>query len=143
MLGKIWFRLLVIIMLLGLAACSSGNSNLDTNKPITVNITASDYSFESSLTTFKVGQPYHFVVTNKGQIAHEIMIVQPIAPGEMDMEEMDELALAHIEEDDLQSGDTATMDYTFTEAAPNGTLEFSCYLPGHYEAGMKLPIIVN
>jgi uncharacterized cupredoxin-like copper-binding protein len=138
---KSFFSLIMVALFLGLAACSSAQT--DTNQPVTVKVTADDFSFQSSLTTFKVGVPYHFEVTNNGKVEHEFMLVKPIAAGMMEMEEMDDMALAHIEEDDLQPGTTQSFDYTFTEPAPAGQLEFSCHLPGHYEAGMKLPITVQ
>lgn len=113
----------------------------------TVNITLTDYAIESSQTSFEVGVPYHFVVTNKGESNHEIMIMPPFTEEQMsmnmDMEEMDKMALAMIEEDDLEPGKTMTLDYTFTEPAPAGTLEFACHSTGHYEQGMKLPITVK
>jgi uncharacterized cupredoxin-like copper-binding protein len=95
------------------------------------------------MTTFKVGVPYHFVVTNKGDVAHEFMVMQPVEAGTMTMEEMDKMANAHIEEDDLQPGDNASVDYTFTDPVPEGGLEFACHLAGHYENGMHLPITVT
>ncbi len=106
-------------------------------------INPDDFNFQFSLTTFTVGVPYHFEVTNKGKVAHEIMLVKPIEQGIMDMESMYAMALVHISEDDLQPGTTQSFDYTFTEAALSGELEFSCPIPGHYEAGMKLPITVK
>jgi uncharacterized cupredoxin-like copper-binding protein len=136
-----FFRIALVLLLTALAACSGAKPA--SNQPVTVTITADDFSFKSSLTTFTVGVPYHFVVTNNGKVPHEIMLVQPIEAGKMDMEAMDQMALAHIEEDDLQPGTTQSFDYTFTEAAPAGQLEFSCHIPGHYEAGMKLPITVK
>ena len=70
--------------------------------------------------------------------------MEPMMAGtEMSMEEMDEMALAVAEEDDLPPGASYTLDYTFTESAPTGSLEFSCHIPGHYEAGMLLPITVK
>lgn len=138
---KSFFSFIMVALFLGLAACSSAQT--DTNQPVTVKVTADDFSFQSSLTTFKVGVPYHFEVTNNGTVEHEFMLVKPIAAGNMEMEEMDDMALAHIEEDDLQPGNTQSFDYTFTEPAPAGQLEFACHLPGHYEAGMKLPITVQ
>ena len=138
---KSFFSLFMVALFLGLAACSSAQT--DTNQPVTVKVTADDFSFQSSLTTFKVGVPYHFEVTNNGKVEHEFMLVKPVAAGTMEMEEMDDMALAHIEEDDLQPGTTQSFDYTFTVPAPAGQLEFSCHLLGHYEAGMKLPITVQ
>jgi len=64
------------------------------------------------------------------------MIMEPMMAGGMDMtmEEMDEMALAYVEEDELTPGATQTLDYTFTEPAPAGNLELSCHTEGHYEA---------
>lgn len=138
---KSFIGVIILGLSLGLAACSSGQTNA--NQPVTVKVTATEYSFQSSLTTFKVGVPYHFEVTNAGKVEHEFMLVKPISAGTMEMEEMDDMALAHIEEDDLRPGTTQSFDYTFTEPAPAGQLEFSCHLAGHYEAGMRLPITVQ
>jgi uncharacterized cupredoxin-like copper-binding protein len=136
-------KLLLIVLFAGLSACSAAGGSTNSNKPVDVHVTANEYAFQSSMTTFKVGVPYHFIVTNKGTVEHEFMIVKPIEAGTMDMEEMDSMALADIEDDDLQPGQTASVDYTFTKAYPAGTLEFSCHIKGHYEAGMKLPITVQ
>jgi uncharacterized cupredoxin-like copper-binding protein len=111
---------------------------------VNVEVTLTDFGIESSLDTFEVGVPYHFIVTNEGAVNHEIMIMQPMmADMEMSMEEMDAMALAYIEEDELTPGTTQTLDYTFTEPAPAGSLELGCHIEGHYEAGMKLPITVQ
>jgi len=133
------FRKLAVVVVVAvffLAAC--GNSN-------DVTITLTDFGIESSRTTFEVGVPYHFVVTNNGVINHEIMLMSPMPDGElgMDMEEMDAMALAMIEEDELTPGTTMSFDYTFTEPAPAGTLEFACHVEGHYDAGMKLAVTVK
>ena len=137
---RFYISILSFLMLSLLVACtaSSGSSI----QPVEVRITAGDYSFKSSLTSFEQGVPYHFVVSNEGSVEHEFMIVKPM-PTSGDMEEMDAQALAHIEEDDLKPGQTASIDYTFTQAYPSGTLEFSCHLPGHYEQGMHLAIDVK
>jgi uncharacterized cupredoxin-like copper-binding protein len=52
-------------------------------------------------------------------------------------------SVAHVSQDQLNPGATATLDYTFTKAYPAGTLEFACHLPGHYEAGMHTGIVVT
>jgi len=138
--NKKLFSILILTVLLLTACGAQGNSN-------EVKITLTDFGIESSRTTFDAGVPYHFVVTNEGQVEHEIMLMAPMTEEQMsmnmDMEEMDAMALAHIEAEELQPGTTAEMDYTFTAPAPAGTLEFSCHIAGHYEAGMKLPITVK
>jgi len=59
------------------------------------------------------------------------------------MGQFDEMALVMIEADEMTPGKTMSFDYTFTEPAPAGSLEFACHTPSHYEAGMKLPITVK
>jgi uncharacterized cupredoxin-like copper-binding protein len=127
-----------------LAACGGGQGGAET---VEVNVTLTEFGFESSVTEFRTGIPYRFVVTNVGAVNHEFMIMPPLSEDQMgmamDMHELDETALAMIEEDELLPGVTKSLEYTFTETAPSGTLEFACHTPGHYEAGMKLPITVR
>lgn len=115
--------------------------------PVEVQVTLTEFGVESSLTEFETGVPYHFVVTNAGAVEHEFMVMPPFTEDQMgtamDMEEIDELALAMIEASDLPTGATAAFDYTFMEPAAAGVLEFACHTPGHYEAGMKLAITVK
>ncbi|OGO75843.1 MAG: hypothetical protein A3K41_06710 [Chloroflexi bacterium RIFOXYD12_FULL_57_15] len=112
-----------------------------------VTITLTEFGVKSSVTDFKVGIPYRFNVTNNGSIAHEIMLMPPLTEDAigmgMDTGALDEMALAMIEADELTPGATKSFDYTFNETAPAGTLEFACHIPGHYEAGMNLPITVK
>ncbi len=56
---------------------------------------------------------------------------------------MHTIALFHIDAEDLPAGATKTVAYTFRNAAPAGQLEFTCYVPGHYELGMHAPIAVT
>lgn len=109
----------------------------------TVQVTESEYTIASSVTSFAPGTPYHFVVTNKGQTAHEFMIM-PKSEGAMNgmsMHDMDKIALAMIET--LAPGETKTVDFTFPSSAAGSHPELACYLPGHYEAGMKLGVTVK
>ena len=127
------FSLLVALALPLLAACASTASG-----PQQVSVTLSDFTIESSVTDFKVGVPYHFVVKNEGQIPHEVMLMAPLEETpDMDMEEMDSMALAHVEADDLPAGATATMDYTFTKAAGPGELDLQA--PARYARCQRQP----
>ncbi|NOH01879.1 MAG: hypothetical protein HND47_07900 [Chloroflexi bacterium] len=138
----VWKKFLVLIAAaLGLAACGGQKGTVE------VQVTLTEFGIESSLTEFEAGVPYRLVVTNEGAVNHEFMIMPPLTEDQMgmtmDMHELDENALAMIAEDQLTPGATATLEFTFPEAAPAGALEFSCHTPGHYEAGMKLPIVVK
>jgi uncharacterized cupredoxin-like copper-binding protein len=135
------FGPLLVLAAFLLAACGSGAAA--SNSPVNVQVTLTDFKIDASLTTFSTGVPYHFVVTNKGAVNHEFMIMPP-TQGETDTETaMPKPALAGILGKDLTPGATKTLDYTFTQAAPAGSLEFACHLPGHYDAGMHLPIVVK
>jgi len=134
---------LILIAVFLLSACGGGSSASKT--PVDVTITLDDFKVTSSLTDFKVGTPYHFTVTNKGAVAHEIYIMAPVS-GSMSPDQIQSLkteALVGLSQNDLPVGATKTMDYTFTKAYPAGTLEFACHIPGHYEAGMQLGITVQ
>jgi uncharacterized cupredoxin-like copper-binding protein len=111
---------------------------------VTLGGAAGEFTITAAETTFRVGVPYRFVVTNAGTVPHEFMIMPVMsgAMGQMDMEHMDQMALAVIDEEDLPPGATASVDVTFTAPAPAGTLELACHVAGHYEAGMHLAIEV-
>lgn len=98
---------------------------------------------ESDVTVFKAGTPYHFIVENTADRSHELMIVEPIEAGMMDMEEMDDMALYVAEEDELPPNSTYEFDFTFPADSVGTDLEFACHIEGHYEAGMHLGITVE
>jgi len=106
---------------------------------MTVTVTLTDFKIASDQTQFKVGVPYHFVVVNKGATEHELMIAPPMTAG-MTLEQIDDAQL--FEAPDIEVGQTKTVDYIFKASALNGTWEFACHEPGHYEAGMKLPVTI-
>ena len=133
---------LLSLMVLVLAACGRISSS-STNQ---VNVTLSDFKVQSSVTTFVPGKTYHFVVTNDGNTNHEFMLMPPMNTsmnGMNDMQQIDKMALYYISSDQLPSKATKSFDYTFPSSATQQSLEFSCHLSGHYEAGMHLPISVH
>lgn len=137
--------MLVVMTIAGflLVACSGGKAQT----PVEVQITLTEFGIKSSLAEFETDVPYTFVVTNAGMVEHEFMIMPPLTQDQMgmhvNMTELDNMALAMIEAADLQAGGTASFDLTFTKPASSGELEFACHTPGHYEANMKLPIVVR
>jgi len=138
--NRMWLVLLGGLALVVAACGGAGSAN-------EVRITASEgpdgMSYTSDVTSFTAGETYHFVVENTGALVHEFMIIEPLEPGTMPMEEMDAMAMFVVEEDDLAPGATFEFDYTFPAEAAGQPLEFACYLPGHYEAGMHIPITVE
>ena len=125
-----------------LSACG-GDSTSTTNDltvPKVVNIPMGEMYFHPDIATFKVGQHYKFVLVNNGSVIHEFVITNVRKPGQT-REDLDAVALYHA--DQINPGQSLTVDFTFKQAAPAGTLEFECAYPGHYEAGMHTPIVVQ
>ena len=144
---KLLVAALALLGLSLLAACGSAETTGQTNPDgsVDVNVNLTEFAIESSVTKFEPGVPYHFKVTNSGKIPHEFMIL-PVSehmgmPG-MDMGDFDEMALMMIPIGQLPAGATAVADYTFA-SVPEGAIELVCMTPGHFEAGMRLPIAVK
>ncbi len=133
----------MVLVVAVLAACGGGGGGAASGNATTVTVTLTDFKIDSSLTTFSVGVPYHFVVTNKGAVAHEFVIMPPDPTAQGSETQLPSTALAGIMGKDLAAGTTKTLDYTFTQAAPASGLELACHLPGHYDAGMHTPITVK
>jgi len=107
-----------------------------------VQVTLQDNTIESSLTTFQVGVPYTFVITNAGRHAHNFNINTPVSvAGSLDGALS--TALLAVDQAQLNPGATATADYTFPDSAAGAQLEFSCLIRRHYDDGMLLPITVT
>ena len=140
--------LFLVTFLLILAACgssttsSSQHGQATPSESQTVQVTLSDNKVESSLTTFTAGMPYHFVVTNRGQVAHQFAMM----PVGMDMEHMSVDQMHHsalFMYDNVAPGETRTFDYTFAMSSAAQSFAFVCGTQGHYGAGMQLPFMIN
>ena len=72
----------------------------------------------------------NIVVTNAGTVPHEWMVTRKGMTDHV-------MGVVDISRDQLKPGATVSKESTFKEA---GECEFACHEPGHYEAGMALPI---
>ncbi len=118
-------------------ASSSGSASGATE----VDITLADNTIQSSLTTFKVGVPYRFVIINNGNHLHSFAINTPVPPA-ADLQAASSGALLMVPQEKLPVGGGTTVTFTFPASAAGAPLEFSCMIPRHYELGMRLPITV-
>lgn len=155
----VFLSLLLIFCIAALAACGSNSSTGSTTSNSTivsatntppaikrqvVQVTLVDYKILPATSTFQVGVPYQFVVTNKGKVDHMFMIAPPMSDNMM-MSNMYGSALAYII--DVPPGQTLTLNYTFTK--PSTHLEFASHFSGHgfsgsqYDLGMHTPITVK
>lgn len=138
------FGLFFVMLLFIVAACSREGTLAGSGSgtgPQDVQVSLADFKVSSSVTTFTAGAPYRFMVTNNGKVAHEFMAMSPMTMGNMPMDQMDKMAYTYI--DIVNPGETKSVNYTFPSSATGKSIEFSCHLPGHYEAGMKLPVTVS
>jgi len=155
-------RFLVLIIMLLATACASpatqapaqptateaSSQPAATEAPVTsgsatqVDITLADNTIDASTTTFQVGVPYTFVITNKGQHAHNFNINPPVSVAGS-LEQALDSALLAIPQEKLGAGQSTTVEFTFPDSADGQLLEFSCLIRRHYEDGMKVDITVT
>jgi len=107
-----------------------------------VDITLVDNKIQSPVTTFQVGVPYTFVITNAGQRGHNFNISTPVSEVGS-LEAALQTALLAVPQSELGPGASVTVEYTFPESAAGQNLEFSCLIRMHYQMGMLLPITVT
>ena len=107
-----------------------------------VDITLDDNTIESPVTTFQVGVPYTFVITNAGRHAHNFNINPPVSVSGS-LEAALSSALLAVPQAQLGPGASVTVEYTFPDSAAGQLLEFSCLIRRHYEDGMLLGITVT
>jgi uncharacterized cupredoxin-like copper-binding protein len=139
----------LVSFILVLAACGSNTAPSGSQQgqttpsgTQTVQVTLSDNKVDSSLTTFTAGMPYHFVITNTGQVAHQfVMIPMGMGMEHMSVDEMHHAALYMY--DSVAPGESRMFDYTFAASTAGQSLQFACGNKGHYAAGMQLPFMVN
>ena len=106
-----------------------------------MDITLADNTIDASTTSFQVGVPYTFVITNAGQHAHNFNINPPVSVAGS-LEAALNNALLAVPQSQLGPGQSATVEFTFSDSAADQPLEFSCLIRRHYEDGMKVDITV-
>ena len=154
----------IVLLVMFLSACSSATSTAtqspgqpaateaatqpgatagipQTGNSTQVDVKLADNTIAASTTTFQVGVPYTFVITNTGKHAHNFNINSPVSvAGSIDAALNN--ALLAVPQDQLGPGQSATVEFTFPASAAGQQLEFSCLIRRHYEDGMKVGITV-
>ncbi|MDF1524493.1 MAG: hypothetical protein P1P87_16950 [Trueperaceae bacterium] len=107
---------------------------------------------------FKAGQPYSVVFSNVGMMGHEVLVgrsvlVEDGVPDGYETNLLDALPVKVAGDDwevgtsgfvevELEPGQSVEIYFTLpTELI--GTWEIGCFVPGHYQAGMKAAVIVE
>ena len=104
------------------------------------------------------GQPYEIVFVNVGMMEHEVLIGRDVIVEDgipdgyevnlLDAVEVDvvgegwEVGTSGFVEVELDAGETVVLHFTLPDEAI-GTWEIGCFIPGHYQAGMLAPFVVE
>lgn len=124
-----------------LASCSSspdreaGGDEVDV-----VTATLSDeMRIDLSRTSFTRGETVRFEVTNTGAIRHEMLLGDEEAQRQFaeEMAGMEGGGHDGANGVSVEPGDTETFEFTFEQS---GEILAGCHEPGHYEAGMVVPL---
>lgn len=108
---------------------------------VVVRVAETEFAIRSSLTTFRPGVHYYFVVSNTGRQTHALTFV-PTYPDGTPMNAYYQYNHMLIGLDTIPPGTTQTINYTFTPAQA-GHYELACRMRNHYMAGMHLPVVVQ
>ena len=106
----------------------------------------------------QAGQPYELVFANVGTMEHEVLIgreviVEDGVPDGYETNLLDAVVTDVVDDDrmvrmsgviefELEEGESLTLRVTVPEDLV-GTWEVGCFVPGHYEAGMKAPFVIE
>lgn len=107
---------------------------------VKVYVTLQEFFITSSVREFHTGVHYYFIVTNRGHVVHEFMMMREKPDGTpVSFDEDSSTMFIHIEQ--VFPGTTLRMNFTFSPSLV-GKSEIACLMRGHYAAGMHLPIVV-
>lgn len=107
---------------------------------VTVNVLLIDYKIVSSVKVFRVGVPYHFIITNGSNNYHAFTFI-PDKPDGTPLDKYTQYKDMLIGIDLIYPGTIDSINYTFKPSAA-GKYEMACQMRGHYMAGMRLPVSV-
>lgn len=106
----------------------------------TITVTATEIAFDLNDIKIKKGETIRFVLVNKGEQPHELVLGDAKEQAEhrqmmIDMAGMDMSEMHHNDHNSVSAnpGETKELIWHFTKA---GTFEFACDFPGHADLGM-------
>ena len=106
-----------------------------------VHVTLSDNGIDADRSTLYADMPYHFVVTNTGQVAYQFMMGE----GGWNADHMPmgwRHQMTPYRAYQIAPGETKTFDYTFPASPVGPRFGFGCYQQGS-QAGMWYPFTVQ
>jgi len=128
--------------------------------PTVVQIQMGDFYFKPDTVRLKAGQQARIEIVNEGKLEHELMVGREAGVKEGKAEPykkdfFEKVQVSHVVEKGewesasgepahvkLEAGGKATLTFT-VPADRKGEWEIGCFVPGHFEAGMKGKLVVE
>lgn len=134
----------VVLAVTGLACAGDGG----TSDVRTIEIAMVDIAYDPAVPiSVAAGETIRFVFTNDGTVPHDGFVGDESEQAEHEAQMRADADAGHGggHGDDataitVEPGDTGELSYTFEEPA---ALVLGCHQPGHYAAGMRIPIEVT
>lgn len=134
-------------------ACGSGGGTASRSPSggRSVLVEMSDFRFSPATISLKAGEPVTFQLRNAGALEHEFMAGRQPTPGSGYAQDWLKMAGANTASGHGMGHGGAGMRVapstgtalSLTVPAEKGVYEFGCFIPGHYEAGMKGTLVVE
>ncbi|GBD07829.1 Auracyanin-A [Candidatus Thermoflexus japonica] len=155
-------RMQLGVLLIGLALLLSACATSPTRGVTAITVELGEFYFKPARLELPAGQTVTLQLINKGQVEHEFMVGREVEQHEHEgkMEGFSQDFFAGMEvtytvekgkvereeehgfEVELEPGGKATLTFT-VPSDRKGEWEIGCFVPGHYEAGMKGVLIVR
>jgi uncharacterized cupredoxin-like copper-binding protein len=131
-------------------ACGGVSSSAAADEGRTIHVEMSDDAFSPPQIVLAAGETITLVFTNVGSLEHEFMAGMGGMPGQGYMQDWAGMANARGSvSHDLDHAGTGirvaphgTAKLTLTVPSQSGQFEFGCFIPGHYEGGMRGVLVV-
>lgn len=115
-----------------------------------IEVTAYDIAFEPASITVSRGETVKFVVTNTGQLPHELILgtkKEQMAHAEqmrgMSPDDMKDHMHQHGMDKGVLVQPGQMREFIWTFPTDIEQIEFACHIPGHYQAGMTGIVEIN
>src|SRR4051812_40459689 len=108
----------------------------------TVEVSMGDIMYDTPAVTVKDGDTVTIVFRNAGKLPHDAFLGDEAAQAEHEKKMGSDSMGGHHDDDAItvQPGTSGSLTHTFKAG---DALVIGCHEPGHYAAGMKLPVIVS
>ena len=142
-------RVGVVVLVAGLVGACGGSTPVNDGK--TIEIVMRDFAFSPETVTLRAGEKVTLRFKNIGKLEHEFMAGAEPEYGKGYLK--DWFAGAELETSGghdmghagqgVRVAPNSTVSVTFIVPTPGGAFEFGCFVPGHYEFGMRGLLLID